>query len=295
VVVSDSYGGTAASASATLTLGGAAGATSRSWVSGVGDDLNPDSRTAPAKTFSGALSLTTPMGEISVLDTGDFGALFINKAVTLEGTAAAAEISAAPGNVLVVMAGPGDAVTLRNLDINARGTLNGLYFFGGGRLVLDHCNIYNFTGSGIEVSHAGSGQLVLKDVHILGGQTGLHLASGCAGMAVSLDHCSIDGSGNGVDAAAGKVQVSQCTLTQNSGVGLLAEGATISVEQSTLAGNGAAAVQALSGTVRLADDDLLDNGMAFAAGGGSLVSAGNNRLAGNGPALAAPSASITLQ
>ena len=40
----------------------------RTWVSGVGDDLNPCSRTAPCKTFAGAISKTFINGEIDCLD-----------------------------------------------------------------------------------------------------------------------------------------------------------------------------------------------------------------------------------
>jgi hypothetical protein len=45
----------------------------RTWVSGVGDDANPCSRTAPCKTFAGAISKTAPSGEIDCLDPGGFG------------------------------------------------------------------------------------------------------------------------------------------------------------------------------------------------------------------------------
>src|ERR1700684_971293 len=57
----------------------------RTWVSGVGDDANPCSRTAPCKTFAGAISKTVAGGEIDVLDPGGFGALTITKAITLDG------------------------------------------------------------------------------------------------------------------------------------------------------------------------------------------------------------------
>jgi hypothetical protein len=58
----------------------------RTWVSGVGDDANPCSRTAPCKTFAGAISKTAPCGEISVLDPGGFGAVTITKSITINGT-----------------------------------------------------------------------------------------------------------------------------------------------------------------------------------------------------------------
>src|SRR5438874_13361457 len=62
------------------------GQATRTWVSGVGDDVNPCSRTAPCKTFAGAISKTAAGGEIDALDPGGFGAVTITKSITLEGT-----------------------------------------------------------------------------------------------------------------------------------------------------------------------------------------------------------------
>src|SRR5262245_36182877 len=55
----------------------------RTWVSGVGDDANPCSRTAPCKTFAGAISKTATGGEINVLDPGGFGGVTITKAISI--------------------------------------------------------------------------------------------------------------------------------------------------------------------------------------------------------------------
>ena len=63
----------------------AAAQASRTWVSGVGDDVNPCSRTAPCKTFAGAISKTTAGGEIDALDPGGYGAVTITKAITIDG------------------------------------------------------------------------------------------------------------------------------------------------------------------------------------------------------------------
>jgi len=59
-------------------------AQSRTWVSGVGDDVNPCSRTAPCKTFAGAISKTGINGEINCLDPAGFGALTITKSITVD-------------------------------------------------------------------------------------------------------------------------------------------------------------------------------------------------------------------
>src|SRR3954469_21062669 len=86
---------------ASLATGFSSGAfaqATRTWVSGVGDDVNPCSRTAPCKTFAGAISKTANNGEISVLDPGGFGAVTITKSITLNGTGTLAGILAAGTN-----------------------------------------------------------------------------------------------------------------------------------------------------------------------------------------------------
>src|ERR1700716_2523461 len=95
------------------------GQASRTWVSGVGDDANPCSRTAPCKTFAGAISKTAASGEIDVLDPGGFGALTITKGITIDGGGGqVASVLVAGTNGIVVSAGTTDVITLRNLRIN---------------------------------------------------------------------------------------------------------------------------------------------------------------------------------
>src|SRR5512132_4382749 len=70
-----------------LFLGSAAVAqaqASRTWVSGVGDDANPCSRTAPCKTFAGAISKTAAGGEINCLDPAGYGSVTITKSITID-------------------------------------------------------------------------------------------------------------------------------------------------------------------------------------------------------------------
>src|SRR5271166_3603993 len=90
----------------------------RTWISGVGDDANPCSRTAPCKTFAGAISKTSAGGEIDALDPGGFGALTITKSITLDGGGGqVASILVSGTNGLTIAAASNDVVTLRNLRI----------------------------------------------------------------------------------------------------------------------------------------------------------------------------------
>src|ERR1700759_1268114 len=104
----------------------------RTWVSGVGDDVTPCSRTAPCKTFAGAISKTAPGGEIDALDPGGFGAVTITKAITIDGHAAFGGVLGAGAHGVVVSAGASDVVTLRGLTFTGLGTgLSGISFTSG--------------------------------------------------------------------------------------------------------------------------------------------------------------------
>jgi len=89
----------------------------RTWVSGVGDDANPCSRTAPCKTFASAFSKTATGGEIDALDPGGYGAITITKSITINGTGQIAGVLAAGTNGIVVNALSTDRVILRDLSI----------------------------------------------------------------------------------------------------------------------------------------------------------------------------------
>src|SRR5437016_10508986 len=92
---------------------------SRTWVSGVGDDANPCSRTAPCKTFPGAISKTAAFGEINCLDQGGFGAVTITKSITILCDEEIGHILVAGTNAIVVnLPADTDRVTLRGLDID---------------------------------------------------------------------------------------------------------------------------------------------------------------------------------
>src|SRR5215468_2795604 len=124
---------------------------SRTWVSGVGDDANPCSRTAPCKTFAGAISKTAAGGEIDALDPGGYGAVTITKSITIDGGGNLASILVSGTNGIVVSAGASDVVTIRNISINGIGTgLNGIRLLSGGAVHIERCEIFGFTGAGID-------------------------------------------------------------------------------------------------------------------------------------------------
>jgi hypothetical protein len=95
----------------------------RTWVSGVGDDVNPCSRTAPCKTFAGAISKTAEYGEINAIDSGPFGALTITKSLTIDVTSVEGGVLNGTGQSgMTIAAGADDTVVLRGLDIHGAPT-----------------------------------------------------------------------------------------------------------------------------------------------------------------------------
>jgi len=174
----------------------------RTWVSGVGDDANPCSRTAPCKTFAGAISKTAPRGEINALDPGGFGAVTITKAITIDGGGGQiAGVLVSGTNGIVVSAGPTDVVALRNLDINGIGTgLNGIRYLSGAALHVENCYIYGFTQDGINVATSGANtELFVNDTFVINNGNGVQIAPSAGNVRSMLAHVRAHGnSGFGV-------------------------------------------------------------------------------------------------
>lgn len=149
----------------------------RTWVSGVGDDANPCSRTAPCKTFAGAISKTATGGEINVLDPGGFGAVTITKSISIiSGFEAGVLVSGTNGIVVDVLAT--DTVLLEGLDIEGLGTgLNGVNIIGGGKTTIRKCAIRNFTQNGINLVGTGARAMII-DTLILHNGGGFNMAAG---------------------------------------------------------------------------------------------------------------------
>jgi hypothetical protein len=149
----------------------AAAQATRTWVSGVGDDANPCSRTAPCKTFAGAISKTAASGEINVLDPGGFGGVTINKALTIRSDHVEAGVLVAGTNAIVVVAGATDMVTLQGLDIEGlsppNASLNGVLVNSGLNVHIINCRIHGFNGNGVQVqSSTNNSRVVIENSQI---------------------------------------------------------------------------------------------------------------------------------
>lgn len=150
---------------------------SRTWVSGVGDDANPCSRTAPCRTLAGALSKTESGGEIDVLDAAalDGGdefstpvsapaTLLIDKPITIDGSGGhAAAFGGVPlGDSIVVNLPSNGVVILRNLQLNGFSGIgdNGIRVASSVKLVLDHVDIASYSQNCLLVDAGAAGSSV---------------------------------------------------------------------------------------------------------------------------------------
>jgi hypothetical protein len=227
------------------------GQATRTWVSGVGDDANPCSRTAPCKTFAGAISKTAAGGEIDVLDPGGFGAVTITKAISIEANGLIAGVLVSGTNGIVVAAGASDVVVLRGLTFEGLGSgLNGISFISGASLYVEHCFINNFTQAGISIAPStGAINVFISDTTVRNNTIdGVQIApTSTATVTGTLDQVNTEKNGNaGLDAngtgasSPQAVQLSFANSTSASNTtGLLANGAnaTIFYHESTIFGN----------------------------------------------------------
>jgi len=285
----------------------------RTWVSGVGDDANPCNRTAPCKTFAGAISKTAAGGEIDALDPGGFGALTITKAITLDGGGGqVASVLVAGTNGISVSAGVADEVTIRNIRFQGLapspgGGLNGIQFNSGKSLHIEHCAIQNFTQNGINIVPAAAAQIFIDDTVSRGnGGNGLNivgtglLANAGLNVSISNSHFS-NNAGDGVFSSDYSHTVVRNSDAFGNGLtGFAVKGnlaaATLSIENSTAGNNAENGVEAGGGAktslVRVSNVALFGNAVGFAVGlNGEILSFGNNANGGTG----SPTTTIALQ
>jgi hypothetical protein len=272
----------------------------RTWVSGVGDDANPCSRTAPCKTYAGAISKTATGGEISTLDPGGFGGVTITKSITISGDGTLASVLVSGTNAIIINAPAGHVVTLRNLSIIGLGTgLAGVKLLGGSGLTIENCNIAGFTGAAIDIEPSGAAKVMIRDSSLRTSGTGVQVSQNAGRVDVSIERTTINGSVNGVETLGGFTNVSYSNVSENSGTAILGQNASsLTVEHSMLTNNGVAVIANGTSNVRISDNGVYDNLTGFGCGTGTLASTGDNRKGGNtggpGPACS-PNAIITVQ
>jgi hypothetical protein len=239
----------------------------RTWVSGVGDDVNPCSRTAPCKTFAGAISKTATGGIINCIDSAGFGTVTIGKNLTIDCRPFLGGVLATNGINGINVNGAGITVVLRGLDIEGVGTgAVGVNVLAAAAVHIQQCFIYGFQGgsaAGVRVATTtGNPKVMITDTYIhdngTGGSGGGVLNQGSGGFPfVTLYNVRIDNNVQGV---------------QNNSVGRMR------IANSLFSGNTVGIEADVGAVVSFANTDLNFNGTAIS---GATTTFGNNRIAGN--------------
>jgi hypothetical protein len=247
----------------------------RTWVSGVGDDANPCSRTAPCKTFAGAVSKTAAGGEISVLDPGGFGSVTITKSITISSEGFEAGVLVSGTNGVNINVASTDNVVLRGLDFEGLGTgLNGVNFIGSGALHVEKCVIHHFIFNGINFApNASGGRLYVSDTYIR--ENGTTASTG--GVLFK-------------SASAGNITLSNVHIINNSagvivdGSSSTAGGVNATIRESVIAGNSNNGISAISTAGHAAANVMADR-VAIVSNAGIGINANGAAASGQGSAI----------
>lgn len=269
----------------------------RTWVSGVGDDLNPCSRTAPCKTYAGAISKTAKDGEISTLDPGGFGSVTITKSITINGGGAGqgygSIIAALVNGIVINITDAADvrkSVRLDWLNINGVSTgLDGVRFVAGNALHVENTLIDGFTGDGIDLpaGAAGTFEMFVTNTTIRNCGNGIRMSSTGATVNATVDSSRLSNNTNGVDVQAGTLNISRSLVSGNSTAGITAGGAIGSVANvsncTVMANNNGIVAATASATVRISGNEVYRNtGTGILNSAGTMETLRNNRARGNG-------------
>jgi Right handed beta helix region len=259
----------------------------RTWISGVGDDANPCSRTAPCKTFQGSISKTAASGEINVLDPGGFGGVTITKNMSLDGGGFVAGVLVSGTNAIIINA-PNSVVTIRGLDINGLNTgLSGIRILNAKAVFIENCTIYGFQ-KGISDERTTGGSLSVSDTILKNNSVANALIGGGSTPAIKavFENAQFKNSsaGAGLWAADGSnISVINSVISGNFDKGVYAEeSAQVDIQGGTISFNDTG-IQLESGspTVRISGVTITMNNVGVDVQGGSLDSYNNNKIAGN--------------
>ncbi|HEV7877734.1 right-handed parallel beta-helix repeat-containing protein [Bradyrhizobium sp.] len=257
----------------------------RTWVSGVGDDVNPCSRTAPCKTFAGAISKTATGGEINCLDPGGFGGVTLIKAMTLSCGYTMGSILVSGGPGITINAGATHNVSIRGIHLTginqtaSPGTI-GIRILAGAAVSIEDSVISNFSQQGILDSRtAGNTKLFIRN-SVISHNTGSGIGLGATnGSVTEIENVSSINNLFGMSTTTGNsILIRRSVFSGNSNSGIETDGGAQANVTDTAISNNGIGVQA-NGTVRLSNSDISFNTTGVSSTGGQTY--GNNRISGN--------------
>lgn len=278
----------------------------RTWVSGVGDDVNPCSRTAPCKTFAGAISKTAKNGEINCLDPGGYGAVTITKSITIDcvgtfGSILSAGVTAVTVNITDA-ADVEKAVKLRGIAIQGATTgIHGVRILAAKAVHLDKMLIDNVSQHGVSVEFSGGTalRLYVSETKIRNnGGHGINFFNSGAGSSLHIaDSYIVDNTQNGVNlASTTESSIFGTQITGNATgivIATVAAAGDVAVMNCLISGNTTGISAGTGATIRISGNMISGNVTGIAAGG-SIISSGNNAINGN-TTNGAPTSTIATQ
>jgi len=269
----------------------------RTWVSGVGDDANPCSRTAPCKTFPGAISKTAAGGEIDCLDPGGFGQVTITKSITIDCDSGPGGVLAGAGSGIVINANAAtDVINIRSVNIEGSNVAtNGINILSAKAVHLLDMNIKDVTGACVNVAASATVFLTIRDTQLSEcAVAGVQTSTSAGIVAGDYDNVWISSTGNGVGAGANShLTIHNSTITLSTvGVNQTASGGVF-VAQSAITLNTTALQSAAGGSLGASSNILLGNGTVFNPNGGSISSGGDNPQFQNGATGVANGPAVT--
>jgi hypothetical protein len=268
-----------------------ASAQQRTFVSGLGSDSNPCSRTAPCRTFTQAVSQTGTGGEVIVLDSAGYGPFTITSAISIIAPPGVyAGISVSSGDGIDINAGASDTIILRGLTVNNQGsTGSGIFFLTGGTLHVESCVVNGFSdGSGV---YHGGADLEVKDSIMRGNSEGIRVQPSFETGVATIDRVRLEGNTGfgGLFVLDGStVVVRNSVASDNQFYGFLAwafDGGPVelNVENCLAFNNVLTGIVSLGATIRVSNSTVTDNGTGLGNDlGGFLASRGNNTVEANG-------------
>jgi hypothetical protein len=273
----------------------------RTWVSGVGDDVNPCSRTAPCKTFAGAISKTATNGEINCLDPAGYGAVTVTKSITIDCEDTQGSIlSSGTNGVIVNITSATDtkkAFKIRGISINGAGTgINGIRILAANYVQLDEVVIDGMTQHGVSIeTTSGSPKVIVQDTHIrsvAGNGINAFITGGSVSLVVGGSQ--LLGTATGLSLSNNTAATITDSQVAGNTTGLVAFNAALAVRNCTISNNTTGVSALTGGTIRLMGSMVTSNGTGLSLGGGSIVSHVSNVFAAN-TVDGAPSSSLPLQ
>ncbi len=262
----------------------------RTWVSGVGDDVNPCSRTAPCKTFAGAISKTATNGEINCLDPGGYGAVTITKSITIDCEDTQGSILAAGTNGVIVNITAGTDtkkhVRLRGLSINGvsnTAAVSGVRVLAANFVSVEDTVIDGFQNHGISIETTSGTPKIMVDRVSIRGNVGNGINTFINGGSVNLaiSNSVFSSNATGVNLSSNTKATIRDSSAVNNATGLAAFSAEMNVFSCMISGNTTGIFANSSSTFRLYGNIVTSNGTGLSSSGGAILSSSNNQVDGN--------------